>query len=80
MFTRRLNCLIMSWIAWQAGKSTGGAQASASHLGPEMSREVGYPTQDRSNPEEEAELELKESWLHSTTELVGMLCDFEQLT
>lgn len=70
----------MSWIAWQAGKSTGGAHASAFHLGPETSREVGYPSQDRSNLEEEAELELKESWLHSTTELVGKLCDFEQLT
>lgn len=49
----------MSWIAWQAGKRKGGAHASASHLGPEMSWEVGYLTQDRSNPEEEAELELR---------------------
>lgn len=53
MFTRRLNDLIMSQVAWQDSKGKGGANASASHLGSEKSWEVGFSTQDRSNPEEE---------------------------
>lgn len=37
MFTRRLNDLIMSPVAWQASKGEGGANVFASHLGSEKS-------------------------------------------
>lgn len=76
MFTRRLNYLITSWTDWQVGKGKGAAHASASPLGPETSREAGCPPQDRSNPEEMAELGLEDSWLPGR---VGLLCGFEQL-
>ena len=32
MFTQRLNYRIMNWVAWQAGKGQGGANAFVSHV------------------------------------------------